>query len=98
MKKVRTLLSGLAALALTTASQASAATLTVCPSGCTSTTIAGALTAANNGDKIVIGAGPYSGGFTIDKSVSLLGAGAGLTTISGGGPVVTVASGVSATI
>ena len=69
---------------------ASAATQAVCPSGCTFTQIAPALAAAKNGDTISIGAGTYDGGLTIDKSVKLVGAGSGRTTISGGGPVLTI--------
>ena len=72
------------------AGQSSAATLTVCPSGCAFNQIAPALAAANNGDTIAIAAGTYDGGFTIDKSLKLVGAGAGSTFISGGGPVVTI--------
>jgi hypothetical protein len=87
----------LAAL-LVAAPPASAATLRVCPSGCSFTTIAGALAAAANGDTIGIAAGTYVGGFTVDKNVTLRGEGADQTTITGGGRVVTVASGVSATI
>ena len=88
----------LAVLVLAGSGRASAATLSVCPSGCTYTTIAAALGAAHDGDKIAIGAGTYSGGFMIDKSVSLLGAGASATAISGGGQVVSVAGGQVATI
>jgi hypothetical protein len=88
----------LAALLVAGAPPASAATLQVCPSGCSFTTIAGALAAAANGDTIGIAAGTYAGGFTVDKNVTLRGEGADQTTISGGGPVVTVAGGVSATI
>jgi hypothetical protein len=90
----RSLLVGLLALAAATltAGRASAATLTVCPSGCAFTQIAPALAAANNGDTISIGAGTYDGGLTVDKSVKLVGAGSGRTTISGGGPVVTIGS------
>jgi hypothetical protein len=88
----RSLLVGLAAIAAATiaAGRASAATLTVCPGGCAFTQIAPALTAANNGDTISIGAGTYEGGLTVDKSVKLVGAGSGRTTISGGGPVLTI--------
>src|SRR5438093_1423800 len=75
------------------ASPATAATLRVCPSGCPFTTIGAALAAAANGDKIQLAAGTYGGGFTIDKSVTLLGVGSGKTTISGGGTVATVATG-----
>jgi hypothetical protein len=39
---------------------------------------------------VSIGSGRYVGGFTIDQSLSLVGAGAHETTISGGGPVITV--------
>jgi hypothetical protein len=66
--------------------------LTVCPSGCAFAQIAPALAAANNGDTISIGAGTYDGGLTVDKSVRLIGAGSGRTTINGGGPVVTIGS------
>src|SRR5436190_22955670 len=69
---------------------AAAATLTVCPSGCAFSQIAPALAAAKNGDTIVIAAGTYTGGLTVDVSVKLIGAGAGQTIISGGGPVVTI--------
>jgi hypothetical protein len=88
----------LAALLVAGAPPASAATLQVCPSGCSFTTIAGALAAAANGDTIGIAAGTYAGGVTVDKNVTLRGEGADQTTISGGGRVVTVARGVSATI
>jgi nitrous oxidase accessory protein NosD len=88
----------LAALLVAGAPPASAATLQVCPSGCSFTTIAGALAAAANGDTIGIAAGTYAGGFTVDKNVTLRGEGADQTTITGGAPVVTVANGVSATI
>jgi hypothetical protein len=37
-----------------------------------------------------VAAGKYRGGFTIDKDLTLNGAGAQVTTISGGGPVITV--------
>lgn len=79
------------ALALGVLGSASAAqVLTVCPSGCQYTTVAAALAAAADGDTIAIGQGTYAGGFTIDKSVSFLGAGATQTTISGGSPVITL--------
>lgn len=91
-----------AALMLAGVGRASAATLTVCPSGCAYTTIQDALTAASNGDKIGIGPGTYNGGFTISKSVKLIGAGAASTTISlsgaAGGAAVSVSSGASVVI
>jgi hypothetical protein len=53
-------------------------------------TLQAALAAAHDGDTIRIGPGTYQGGATIDASVDLVGAGAGKTTISGGGPVLTI--------
>jgi hypothetical protein len=88
----RLLLAGLLALAAAgvTSAQASAATLTVCPSGCAFNQIDPAIAAANPGDTIKVAAGHYDGGFTINKSVKLVGAGAGSTIIEGGGPVITI--------
>jgi hypothetical protein len=74
----------------TASGRASAATLTVCPSGCAFSQIAPALAAAKNGDTVSLGAGTYTGGLTVDKSIKLVGAGAARTTISGGGPVLTI--------
>lgn len=53
-------------------------------------TVQAALDAARNGDSIAISAGVFAGGLTINKSVEVVGAGAGKTIISGGGPVVTI--------
>ena len=78
------------ASAATAGSGQAATTLTVCPSGCAFSEIAPAIAAASPGDKIQLAPGTYSGGFTIDKSLKLQGAGAASTTISGGGPVVTI--------
>jgi len=69
---------------------ASATTFTVCSGGCAYSQIGPAVAAASRGDTVSIGPGKYVGGFTIDQSVSLVGAGANETTISGGGPVITV--------
>jgi hypothetical protein len=79
-----------AAAAAVGSSQASAATLTVCPSGCAFSQIAPAIAAASPGDTIQVAAGTYDGGFAIDKTLQLVGAGAGSTIISGGGPVITI--------
>ena len=68
----------------------SAATLCVgAQAGCYPT-IQAALDAAEDGDTIAIRPGAYAGGITISKSVQLVGAGAGATTIEGGGPVLTI--------
>jgi hypothetical protein len=80
----------LAVLLLVAAGQASAATLTVCASGCAFGQIAPAIAVANPGDTIKVGAGTYDGGFTIDKGLTLTGAGPGSTIITGGGPVITI--------
>ena len=84
------LMPGMAALLFLASGQASAATLSVCPSGCPYTQLAPALAAADDGDTIRIGPGTYDGGVTIDVSVRLVGAGASRTIIRGGGPVVTI--------
>ena len=70
--------------------RASAATLTVCPSGCQFSQIAPAVAAASNGDTVRIGPGRYAGGIMIGISVRLAGAGADKTIIRGGGPVLTI--------
>ena len=49
-----------------------------------------AVNAARDGATISIGRGTFKGGVTIDKRVELIGAGARATTISGGGPVLTI--------
>jgi predicted outer membrane repeat protein len=66
-----------------------ASTLCVGGPGCYST-LQAAVDAAHDGDTITIAPGSYAGGVTIDVSVRLVGAGAGQTTISGGGPVLTI--------
>ena len=81
------------AMLISGASPASAATLSVCKSGCSYTQIAPAVAAANSGDTIRIGRGTYVGGVLIDTSLQLIGAGPGITTIEGdGGSVLTIGS------
>jgi hypothetical protein len=53
-------------------------------------TIQAALDASHDGDTIKIASGTFAGGVTVTRSVSIKGAGAGSTTIRGGGPVVTI--------
>jgi hypothetical protein len=78
------------AAAVVGSGQASAATLTVCPGGCAFSQIAPAVAAAKDGDTISVAPGTYAGGFTINVSIKLAGAGPGKTIISGGGPVITI--------
>lgn len=76
--------------AVATESARPAATLCVgAKAGCFAT-IQAALDAAQDGDTIAIRPGRFAGGITITKSVQLVGAGAGATTIDGGGPVLTI--------
>lgn len=67
-----------------------AATLNVCASGCPYAQIGPALAEAHDGDTVRVGPGRYAGGLTIAASVKLVGAGAGLTIIKGGGPVISI--------
>jgi hypothetical protein len=81
------------ALAVTTASAQSATDLCVGGApGCYGT-IQAALAAATDGDTIALAPGTYAGPIAITKSVQLIGAGAALTTIRGGGPVLTIGDG-----
>ena len=68
------------------ATPASAATSTVCATGCDHTTIQAAVTAAAAGDTINVGAGTYNEfGIIIDKPLTIQGAGEGTTIVDGGG-------------
>jgi hypothetical protein len=84
--------------ALSAAPSAAGASLFVCDQRCPYATIASALAAASDGDRIAVRPGRYDGGFVIDKSVTLAGAGSAETQIVGGAPVVTVAEGVAVSI
>jgi hypothetical protein len=86
-----TLLTALATLA-PAVSEASANTLCVGGQHCY-TTIQAAVNAAGVGDTIRIAPGTFAGGVTIDRSVNLIGVGASVTRIYGGGPVLTIGSG-----
>ena len=79
-------------LALTAPASWSRSGATLCVGnapGCYST-IQAAVDTARDGDTIRVARGTFDGGITIDKSLSLQGAGAADTTIRGGGPVLTV--------
>src|SRR5690242_8343477 len=82
----------LAALALAPAADASQGARTLCVGHgkrCYPT-IQAAVDAAHDGDTIALAPGRYAGGVTIDKSITLAGAGARSTFIKGGGPVLTI--------
>jgi predicted outer membrane repeat protein len=73
---------------------ASAATLSVC-STCTYTTIASALTASATGDTVSVGAGTWSETLSVEKAITLSGAGTttnitGLVTVTNIGSTVTI--------
>ncbi|HVV66447.1 MAG TPA: right-handed parallel beta-helix repeat-containing protein [Candidatus Saccharimonadales bacterium] len=53
----------------------------VCASGCDSTTIQGAINLATSGDTINVAAGTYTENVTVNKAVSIMGAGAASTKI-----------------
>src|SRR4051794_35024773 len=59
------------------ASSAAAAPVTVCASGCDATTIQGGVNAATPGDTVEVGAGTYPEDVTVNKTLTLHGAGAG---------------------
>ena len=91
-RKLAVLGAVLTATAWLCAIPASAATWTVCRSGCAYTQIGPAVAAASSGGTVSVGPGTYVGGFTIDKNLTLDGAGAQGTIVSGGGPVITIGS------
>ena len=62
----------------------------VCAHGCRHDQVGPALAASRAGDTIRVGPGVYTGGLTITTSVTLVGAGKNVTTIRGGGPVITI--------
>ena len=74
------------------ASLAGGATRCVGPGARCFRTLAAAVKAARDGDTILLARGTYAGA-VIDKSITVIGAGARATTLSGGGPVLTIGRG-----
>lgn len=90
MRVLRRVILASVAASLMSASVASAANLCVGePAGCYHT-VQAAVVAAHDGDTIRIAPGTFAGPVTVAKSVKIEGAGAGRTTIRGGGPVLTI--------
>lgn len=83
------LTAGLVAAAAMAPAGATAASSCVGGPGCYAT-LQEAVDAAHDGDRITINPGTYAGGVMIPVSIRLAGAGADTTTISGGGPVLTI--------
>jgi hypothetical protein len=83
------LLAGAGTAAAAPAAHAASTLCVGAKAGCYST-IQAAVDAAHESDTITIAPGTYAGGVTINVSVDVRGAGAGATTIKGGGPVVTI--------
>jgi hypothetical protein len=84
----------IAAVAIVTASawaprDVAAASLCVGGAGCYAS-VQAAVDAAHAGDTVTINPGTYAGGVSITTSIRLVGAGAAVTFIRGGGPVLTV--------
>jgi nitrous oxidase accessory protein NosD len=77
MKRRALLLLGLVALvgALAAPVAGTAATLSVCPSGCPYSTIQAAVNAAAAGDRVAVGGGTYVENVVIDRPLTLQGAG-----------------------
>ncbi len=78
---------GTSASGATPLAESHRATRTVCASGCDHPTVQAAINAANSGDVISVGAGTflgdagYQGGLSVDKSLTIEGAGVASTTI-----------------
>ena len=77
-------------VALLAVQVASAATITVCPSGCDYTSIQDAINAASPGDTILVGDGEYAGDIIVNKSVSLIAENRYGAVINGSGGVYSI--------
>jgi hypothetical protein len=87
-------IAAVSALALASVGR-SASTLCVGGPHCYAT-VQAAVNAAHDGDTVRVGPGTFAGGTTITKSINLVGVAAAASSISGGGPVVTIGSRTSA--
>ncbi len=94
MKRITLIASALAivAVGVGAAARPAAAGANLCVAhhpGCFQT-LQAAVDAAHDGDTIRIDRGTFAGGVTVSVSIAIVGAGASQTTISGGGPVLTL--------
>jgi parallel beta-helix repeat protein/VCBS repeat-containing protein len=89
---MRTITGLLVVLACAAFAAPASAVTTVCSSGCDATTIQGGVNAAPPGDTVTVAAGTYDEDVTVNKTLTLQGAGADSTTIRGpmGGGTSTV--------
>jgi hypothetical protein len=87
--RMAVLAASLLATAAVPGAVAAAGPLCVGGSGCYDS-VQAAVDAAHDGDVIKINPGTYAGGVTVTASVRLIGAGAAITRIKGGGPVLTI--------
>src|SRR5262245_2995815 len=94
IKPAAVTLAVIASIGSASGNPAAARELCVGGPGCFAT-VKAAVNAAHEGDTIRIGAGTFDGGFTIDKSLSLVGVSAAVVRIEGGGPVITIAAGLA---
>lgn len=80
----------IAAVTWCSTAAAQARQIRVCSQGCAYQQPADGLAAARDGDTVLLGPGVYAGGFAVGKNITMIGAGARQTTITGGGPVITI--------
>jgi len=84
--------------ALAGAGRGAAASLCVGSKAPCLSSLQAAVDIAGDGDVIHVGPGTFAGGVVIGKSVDVIGSGASATTISGGGPVLTIGASGAATV
>jgi hypothetical protein len=89
LKRVAAVTVGVAAFVVASSAQTATTLCVGGGAGCYGS-IQAALAVAGDGDTIAVAPGTYAGPVTVAKSIRLVGAGAAMTIIRGGGPVVTI--------